>query len=64
MIGPFINKPISNLRISPIGLVEKSYDIWRLITKLSYPTANSINKFIDEHVCTVRYSSIDKALLT
>ena len=24
IIGPFINKPISNLRISPIGLVEKT----------------------------------------
>lgn len=64
MIGHFIDQPISNLRISPIGLVDKSYDTWRLITNLSYPTDNSVSKFIDEHFCTVSYSSFDKAINT
>ena len=37
MIGPFKCKPISTLRISPIGLVEKSDKSWRFITHLSFP---------------------------
>jgi hypothetical protein len=37
MIGPFSTKPISMLRISPIGLVSKSDGGWRLITHLSNP---------------------------
>ena len=64
MIGNIIYQPISNLRISPIGLVEKSYDTWRLITNLSYSTDNSVSKFIDEHFCTVSYSSFDKTIDT
>jgi hypothetical protein len=37
VLGPFSEKPISTLRISPIGLVEKPDNGWRLITHLSYP---------------------------
>ena len=62
IIGPFINKPISNLRISPIGLVEKTDNTWRLITHLSHPCDNSVNDFIDQQFCAVRYSSFDNAL--
>jgi hypothetical protein len=62
MLGPFNHKPISTLRISPIGLVEKSDHSWRLITHLSYPKDNSVNDFIDEQPCTVKYASLDKAL--
>ena len=46
MLGPFVNKPISTLRISPIGLVEKPDKGWRLISHLSFPTGSSINDFI------------------
>jgi hypothetical protein len=34
--GPFQNRPISNLRCSPIGVVPKKTGGWRLITHLSY----------------------------
>lgn len=37
MLGPFSDKPISTLRISSIGLVEKPDNGWRLITHLSFP---------------------------
>jgi hypothetical protein len=36
LIGPFIKKTISTLRISPIGLVPKKSG-FHLITHLSYP---------------------------
>ena len=62
MLGPFNHKPISTLRISPIGLVEKSDHSWRLITHLSYPKDNSVNDFIDEQLCTIKYASFDKVL--
>jgi len=62
MLGSFTYKPISTLRISPIGLVEKSDHTWRPITHLSYPKENSVNDFIDEKVCAVKYSSFDQVL--
>lgn len=62
MLGPFVNNPISTLRISPIGLVEKSDGGWRLITHLSFPEGNSVNDFIHENFCKVKYSSFDKVL--
>ena len=59
MLGPFSNIPISTLRISPIGLVEKSDHSWRLITHLSFPEGLSVNDFIDEKHSKVHYSSFD-----
>ncbi|CAG2199596.1 unnamed protein product [Mytilus edulis] len=38
ILGPFSKKPISTLRISPIGLVQKPDNGWRLISHLSYPS--------------------------
>ena len=62
MLGPFLSKPISTLRISPIGLVPKQDGGWRLITHLSYPPENSINHYIDPDLCKVKYSSLDNVL--
>ena len=59
MAGPFKNKPISNLRCSPIGVVPKMTGGFRLITHLSYPKENSVNDFIDERFTKVNYSSFD-----
>jgi hypothetical protein len=61
MIGPFIKKTISTLRISPIGLVPKKSG-FHLITHLSYPDKLSVNHFIDPEICKVKYSSIDNVL--
>ena len=52
----------ANLRISPVGLVPKKDGSWRLIHHLSYPENASVNDFIDEKYCSVRYSSFDIAL--
>lgn len=38
--GPYVDSPISNLRISPVGLVPKSNGSYRLITHLSYPVGD------------------------
>ncbi|WAR28067.1 hypothetical protein MAR_013771 [Mya arenaria] len=42
--GPFVNKPISNLRVSHIGLVPKRTDGFRLITHMSYPYLESVRE--------------------
>ena len=60
--GPFPCIPLPNLRISPVGLVPKKDGSWRLIHHLSYPENASVNDFIDEKYCSLRYSSFDTAL--
>jgi hypothetical protein len=46
--GPFSYRPISNLRVSPIGLVPKKTGGIRLITNLSSPINGSVNDFIQQ----------------
>lgn len=62
MLGPFNFKPIHNLRVSPIGLVPKPDNGWRLITHLSYPHKFGVNDFIDEELCKVKYTSFDSVI--
>ena len=62
MLSPFSTKPISSLRISPIGLVQKSDNSWRLISHLSFPSGSSVNDFIREDFRWVKYSSFDKVV--
>lgn len=61
--GPFKQIPISNLRLSPIGLVPKGDNSgWRLITHLSFPKSNSVNYYIDPNETVVQYSSFDSVI--
>lgn len=62
VLGPFKSSPIPNLRVSPIGLVQKSDNGWRLITHLSYPEGNSVNFYIDPELCKVHYTSFDEVV--
>lgn len=60
--GPFTERPISNLRVSPIGLVPKKTGGFRLITNLSSPPLHSVNDFIDKQLSSVQYSTFDNAV--
>jgi len=62
--GHFSLRPLSNLRISPIGLVPKKSGGWRLIHNLSHPLGNSVNSHIDPNLASVKYTSFDKVLNT
>ena len=63
MAGPFPTKPMSTLRTSPIGLVEKKTPgEYPLIHHLSYPEGDSVNDYIDPALCTVNYTSFDEAI--
>lgn len=61
--GPFQNRPIYSLRVSPIGIVpKKEPGEYRLIHHLSHPSGQSLNDFIDQKLCTVRYTQFDEAV--
>lgn len=60
--GPFKNPPMSNLIVSPIGILRKSDGGWRLITHPSYPPGRSINNYIDPDLCSVNYTSFDSVI--
>ena len=61
--GPFSSMPLSNLQCSPIGLVPKKQPgEFRVIHHLSFPAGASINDFIDDKLCRVRYASFDDAV--
>ena len=61
--GPFHERPLPNLIVSPIGLVpKKAPGEYRMIHHLSYPQGQSVNDFIDQQVCTVQYTSFDEAV--
>lgn len=60
--GPFASRPLPTLRVSPLGLAPKKNGDFRLIHHLSYPKDTSVNDFIDETACSVKYSSIDDAI--
>lgn len=61
--GPFHTPPLPNLKISPIGLVpKKETGKFRMIHHLSYLKGTSVNDFLEEELCTVRYTSFDDAI--
>lgn len=62
--GPFSYRPFQNLRLSPIGILEKPSGGWRLIQHLSYPLGKSINSHIDPQYSSVQYTPFDKVLST
>ena len=61
-MGPFTSIPIPNLRVNPVGLVQKQKGNFRLITNLSFPAGNSVNEYIDNKFKHVKYSSFDNAV--
>jgi hypothetical protein len=60
--GPFLTRPIFNLRCSPIGIVPKETGGFRLITHLSFPPNVSVNDYVDEKCTSVKYSSFYNAI--
>ena len=62
--GPFSWPPLPNLRVSPLGVVpKKAAGQFRLIHHLSYPKGASINDAIAPELCSVRYASVDQAVV-
>ena len=56
--GPFNERPFTNWRLSPIGVVRKNLHPQHL----SFPLGKSVNDGIDPVFSTVQYTSFDKVL--
>ena len=61
--GPFSHSPLSNFRVSPIGVVhKKAAGEFRCVQHLSYPYGASINDGIPVEHSRATYSCIDDAV--
>ena len=64
IVGPFDSPPFETFRVSPLGIVPKKLPgEFRLIHHLSYPEGLSVNDGIPKGLATVRYATIDDAVL-
>ena len=62
--GPFSAPPFDNFVVSPLGIVpKKAPNEFRLIQHLSYPHENSVNSGIPVDFSSVRYASIQDAIV-
>ena len=64
MLGPFppsFSAP--ELHINHFGVIPKGHNTgkWRLITDLSFPPARSVNDGIDPELCSLSYTTVDRA---
>ena len=63
VLGPFEEPPIANFRVSPLGIdPKKAPGEFRLIHHLSFPEGASVNNAIPQKMCSIRYTSFDKAI--
>ena len=63
MAGPFDEPPFSPFHCSGMGVVPKQDGSWRVITHLSAPEGESINTFIDPEAVTLKYTTVDIAII-
>ena len=62
-LGPFTRPPLTNLTISPLGVMrKKDKNKFRMITHLSHPKGSSINDGIAHEDATVQYASVGDAI--
>ena len=61
--GPFHECPITDLRVSPLGLVPKSEPgEFRMIFDLSFPFGHSVNAGISQEDASVQYTRFDEII--
>ena len=64
VVGPFNAPPFPIFRTSNIGIIpKKTPNEFRLIHHLSYPKGSSVNDFIPDESSSVRYATINDAIL-
>ena len=63
VIGPLPRETLLDIHISRFGLIpKKSPGEWRLIVDLSSPDGRSVNDGVYEHLCSLKYISVEDAL--
>ena len=62
ILGLFAMMPISNIQISPLGMVpKKGHNKWYLILDFSSPEGFSVNDGISPDLCSLSYITVDDA---
>lgn len=61
--GPYPNTQVLGVHISRFGMIPKKSNPgkWRLIIDLSHPKGGSVNDGINPALCSLTYTSVDKA---
>ncbi len=63
IVGPLPQDAIPGVQISRFGLIpKKTPGEWRLIVDLSSPEGASVNDGVYEHLCSLKYASVEDAL--
>ena len=62
VLGPFMEKPFVNLRVSGLGTAPKMNGKWRVILHLSAPYGASVNDGISREEFSLHYSTVDDAV--
>ena len=63
IIGPLPRDSIPGVHVSKFGLIpKKTPGEWRLIVDLSAPEGASVNDGVYEHLCSLKYASVEDAL--
>ena len=62
-MGPLPRDFVNNVQVSRFGLLpKKSPGEWRLIVDLSSPEGRSVNDGVYEHLCSLKYVTVEDAL--
>ena len=63
MLGPFPPSLSGKLHTNRFRVIPKGHNTgkWRLITDLSFPPGQSVNDGIDPALCSLSYTTVDKA---
>ena len=63
ILGPLKAESVPGLQVNQFGLIpKKTPGEWRLIVDLSSPEGCSVNDGVYDHLCSLRYISVDDAL--
>ena len=63
IVGPLPRGFVDNVQVSRFGLIpKKSPGEWRLIVDLSSPEGRSVNDGVYEHLCSLKYVTVEDAL--
>ena len=64
VMGPMEAQTVAHIQINRFGVIPKNHQPgkWRLIVNLSYPKGHSVNNGIESELCSLNYTSVDRAV--
>ena len=64
VIGPLGHQFMPAVHINRFSVIPKNHQLgkWHIIVDLSHPDGFSVNDSIEQDLCSLRYTSVDKAV--